>query len=344
MLVNGKWAEDWHPVQSSDSDGRFIRQHSGFRDRVGAASERGFTVEAGRYRLYVAYICPWACRTLIALRLKGLEAAIDVCVVDPRLGDQGWAFSGAYGSDLDALNGARYLHELYTRADSGYTGRATVPVLWDKKARTIVNNESADILQILNRDFGSLATNPIDLRPAALEAEILRVNDLLYADFNNGVYQAGFAGSQKAYEEAVHKVFAALDWMEARLSHAPWLVGAQLTETDIRAFVTLIRFELAYYSLFKCNLRPLAAYPAVLAYLVRLLAIPAFAASVRADHIKAGYYSIKALNPGGVVPAGPMLDYLPEACAPGLPLAGHLADQVVSRIAVPDERSPCSAA
>ena len=318
MLVNGKWAEAWQPVQSSDSDGRFIRQHSGFRDRIGAASERGFATEAGRYQLYVAYICPWACRTLIALRLKGLEAAIDVCVVDPRLGDQGWQFSGEYGSDVDTLNGARYMHELYTRADPAYTGRATVPVLWDKSERTIVNNESADILQILNRDFGAVAAQAIDLRPAGLEAEIVRTNERLYADFNNGVYQAGFAGTQNAYEEAVLKVFATLDWMEARLTKTQWLVGDQLTESDIRAFVTLIRFELAYYGLFKCNLRPLAAYPAVLAYLVRLLQIPAFAASVRADHIKAGYYSIKALNPGGIVPTGPLLDYLPRDDAPRL--------------------------
>jgi putative glutathione S-transferase len=187
-----------------------------------------------------------------------------------------------------------------------------VPVLWDKAGRTIVNNESADILQILNRDFGTLARYELDLRPAELEAGIERVNERLYLDFNNGVYQAGFAGSQKAYDEAVHSVFATLDWMEARLSQSRWLVGDRLTESDIRAFVTLIRFELAYYGLFKCNLRPLSAYPAVLAYLVRLLEIPAFAASVRADHIKAGYYSIKALNPGGVVPAGPELDYLPH--------------------------------
>ena len=310
MLVNGQWSQDWHPVQSSDADGRFIRLSSGFRDRIGADSEKGFTPEAGRYQLYVAYICPWASRTLIALRLKGLETAIGVCVVDPRLGDQGWQFSGYAGSDVDRVNGATYLHELYTRAEPRYTGRATVPVLWDKRGRTIVNNESADILQILNRDFVTLADDAVDLRPASLEAEIEEVNSRLYDDFNNGVYQAGFAGSQKAYEEAVAKVFAVLDWLERRLAHSHWLVGDRLTETDIRAFVTLIRFDLAYYSLFKCNLRPLSSYPSVMAYLRRLLAIPAFAASVNAENIKTGYYSIKALNPGGVVPLGPQLDYL----------------------------------
>lgn len=310
MLVNGKWAEKWHPVQQSDADGRFIRQHSGFRDRIGADSAKDFAAEAGRYQLYVAYICPWASRTLIARHLKGLENAIDVCAVAPRLGDQGWAFTGRDGSDLDRVNGANYLHEIYTLADPTHTGRATVPVLWDKKTRTIVNNESSDIVRIFDKDFGALATGDVDLRPAGLEAEIDAVNERLYTGFNNGVYRAGFAGTQKAYEEAVADVFATLDWMEGRLARADWLVGGRLTETDIRAFVTLVRFDLAYYSLFKCNLRPLSAYPAVRAYLVRLLAIPAFAASVRPDHIKAGYYSIAALNPSGIVPVGPELDYL----------------------------------
>ncbi|WP_018991050.1 glutathione S-transferase family protein [Aromatoleum toluclasticum] len=297
-------------MQKSDPDGRFIRQHSGFRDRIGPDSAKGFAAEAGRYQLYIAYICPWASRTLIALHLKGLANAIDVCAVDPRLGDQGWAFTGRDDSDLDRANGANYMHEIYTLADPTHTGRATVPVLWDKKTRTIVNNESSDIVRIFNSDFGALATGNVDLRPAELEAEIDAVNERLYMGFNNGVYRAGFAGTQKAYEEAVADVFATLDWMEERLAQAEWLVGDRLTETDIRAFVTLVRFELAYYSLFKCNLRPLAAYPAVRAYLVRLLAIPAFAASVRPDHIKAGYYSIKALNPSGIVPVGPELDYL----------------------------------
>jgi putative glutathione S-transferase len=312
MLVNGRWTENWHPIQESDDDGRFMRQRSGFRQRIGPAGADRFKPEAGRYLLYVAYICPWASRTLVALRLKGLQSAIEIRAVDPRLGEQGWRFSGEMGSDFDTTNGASHLHELYTLADPEYTGRATVPVLWDKKTRSIVNNESADILQILNRDFSALADNTIDLRPAALEAEIDQANDMLYDDFNNGVYQAGFARSQKAYDEAVARVFAALEWMEKRLSQQEWLAGRQLTETDIRAFVTLIRFDLAYYGLFKCNLQPLSAYPAVLAYLERLLAIPAFAASVRPDHIKAGYYSIKALNPSGIIPAGPQLAYLAE--------------------------------
>ena len=310
MLVNGRWTENWHPIQASDGEGRFLRQRSGFRSRIGTASEDVFKPEAGRYVLYAAYICPWASRTLIALKLKKLEPVIEVCAVDPRLGDQGWRFSGEMGSDIDTANGASHLHELYTLADPEYTGRATVPVLWDKKTRTIVNNESAEILQIFNRDFADLAGNDIDLRPAALEAEIDQLNEALYSGFNNAVYQAGFAGTQKAYDEAVHRVFSSLDWLEQRLAQREWLVGDQLTETDIRAFVTLIRFDLAYYGLFKCNLSQLSGYPAVLAYLRRLLAIPAFAASVRVEHIKAGYYSIKSLNPSGIVPAGPRPSYL----------------------------------
>lgn len=310
MLVNGRWMEKWQPVQASDDEGRFIRQDSGFRHRIGADSPEGFTPEAGRYVLYMAYICPWACRALIALRLKGLEHAIDIRVVDPRLTEQGWAFTGQLGTDLDDLNGARHLHALYTRADPTYTGRATVPVLWDRSRATIVNNESADIVQILDGDFGPLAHNPVALRPAAWVDAIEAANTRLYADFNNGVYQAGFATTQAAYDEAVGRVFDCLAWMDSRLAKAQWLVGEQLTETDIRAFVTLVRFDLAYHGLFKCNLRPLSAYANVMAYLRRLLALPAFARSVRPDHIKAGYYSIRALNPSGIVPAGPALDYL----------------------------------
>ncbi len=310
MLIEGRWTENWQPVQKADAEGRFIRQESRFRHRISTRSEWGFTPERGRYHLYVAYLCPWASRALIALRLKGLDDVISVSAVDPRLSEQGWEFTGALGTDRDPLEGARYLHQIYTQADPQFTGRATVPVLWDRRRRTIVNNESADLLLILNRDFDAFADPSIDLRPAALEREIEPVNARLYEDFNNGVYRAGFAVTQMAYDEAVERVFATLDWLEDRLSNARWLVGDQLTETDIRAFVTLVRYDLAYFGLFKCNRRPLSAYPAVVAYLARLLEIPAFAASVRPEQIKAGYYSIKALNPNGIVPRGPQLDYL----------------------------------
>ncbi|QID17986.1 glutathione S-transferase family protein [Nitrogeniibacter mangrovi] len=316
MLVNGQWTEDWQPVQESDDDGRFIRQAAGFRHTVSTDNDQGFTPESGRYHLYLAYICPWACRTLIALRLKGLDRHISHDIVDPRLTAQGWCFGDSFdGATGDTVNHARYMHEIYTRADPHYTGRATVPVLWDRKRATIVNNESSEILRILNRGFGDLADERIDLYPAALADEIDRVNERLYDRFNNGVYRAGFATTQQAYDEAVTEVFEALDWLEARLAGQTWLAGAQLTEADIRAFVTLIRFDPAYHGAFKCNLRPLSAYPALIDYVKRLLAIPAFAASVRIDHIQAGYYGIKAINPSGIVPAGPELDYI-ESMSP----------------------------
>ncbi len=310
MLVNGRWTEDWQPVHESDDDGRFIRPTSGFRDTIAEDSAKGFTPASGRYHLYLGYICPWACRTLIALHLKGLARHISVDIINPRLTKQGWQFGGYPGSTPDTVNNARYMHEIYTRADPHYTGRATVPVLWDRHQATIVNNESADILRILDRSFGALADDTHNLCPDELVSEIDAVNDRLYAPFNNGVYRAGFASTQKAYDEAVGDVFAAFDWLEQRLQTREWLVGGQLTESDIRAFVTLIRFEPAYYGAFKCNLKPLSAYPAVLAYLKRLLQLPAFAGSVNVDHIKAGYYSIAAINPSGIVPRGPKLDYI----------------------------------
>lgn len=312
MLVNGVWKENWQPVQAKDEQGRFIRQTSPFRHWVtpdgapGSTGEGGFKAEAGRYRLYVAYICPWASRTLIVRALKGLKDVIDVTVVNPRLTDQGWRFGGYPGADEDTLNGARYLHELYTRADPQISGRATVPVLWDTRTGTIVNNESADIVRMLNGAFAGIKDQGPDLYPADLAEEIEALNAYLYTDLNNGVYQAGFASSQPAYEEAYGKVFAALDAMEARLADGrPYLFGERLTETDLRLFVTLVRFDAAYHGLFKCNRNTLRAMPGLHAYLHRILALDGIAETVRLDHIKGGYYSIKALNPGGLVPAGP---------------------------------------
>ncbi|WP_417684853.1 glutathione S-transferase family protein [Roseibium sp.] len=324
MLVDGKWSADWHPVQKKDADGRFVRQVSSFRHWItpdgspGPDAQPATAAEMGRYHLYVAYICPWACRTLIARSLKGLEDVISVSVVEPVLSDEGWRFGdfpGATGPDREV--GASHIHGIYTEADPIYTGRATVPVLWDRKARTIVNNESADILRILNEGFGALATSSVDLRPNELLQEMEELSDKLYGSFNNGVYRAGFASSQKAYEEAVHDVFAALAMLERRLSDGrAYLMGAQLTEVDIRAYVTLIRFDAAYVGLFKCNLREVRDYPAVSAYLRRLYAMPAFRSATRFDHIKAGYYSVKALNPSGIVPQGPDLSYLTHVLEP----------------------------
>ena len=313
MLVEGKWTENWQPVQASDAKGGFVRQVSGFRHWVtpdgsaGLTGDAGFAAEAGRYHLYVALICPWASRTLIARKLKGLEQAISISVVDPRLGDQGWAFGGYPGTEADALNGASFMHEIYTKADPHYTGRATVPVLWDKKLGTIVNNESADIVRMLNTGFGNLASGP-DLYPEALRSQIDALNAEIYPRLNNGVYRAGFAVTQLAYEEAFDDVFSMLDSLEARLeTGGAYLFGNALTEADIRLFVTLVRFDAAYHGLFKCNLRRLADYAALSSYLATMLAVPGVAETVSIEHIKAGYYSIKALNPNGIVPKGPDL-------------------------------------
>ncbi|MDA5638857.1 MULTISPECIES: glutathione S-transferase family protein [Agrobacterium] len=314
MLVDGKWTADWHPVQATDKKGGFVRQTSGFRNWVtpdgsaGPTGEGGFAAESGRYHLYVALICPWASRTLIGRKLKKLEEVISVSVVEPALSDEGWKFGDYPGSDRDTLNGFTYMHEAYTRADPHYTGRATVPVLWDKKTKTIVNNESAHILRMLNSGFGALADDGVDLYPEGLRDEIDALNDHIYPRLNNGVYRTGFATTQVAYEEAFADVFATLQEIENRLvSGGPFLFGDLLTETDVRLFVTLVRFDAAYYGLFKCNLRRIADYSALHAYMMRVLNVPGVRDTVNIDHIKRGYYSIKALNPTRIVPVGPDL-------------------------------------
>ncbi len=308
MLVNGKWTEDWQPVQATDAKGGFVRQTSGFRNWItpdgaaGPTGEAGFKAEPGRYHLYVALICPWASRTLIGRKLKGLEEVVSLSVTEPELGDQGWRFATP-----DPVNGATWMHEIYTKADPHISGRATVPVLWDKKTGTIVNNESAEILRMFNSGFGALASGP-DLYPEPLRPAIDALNERIYPRLNNGVYRAGFATTQIAYEEAFRDVFAQLDELEAQLAQGgPFLMGAAFTEADIRLFVTLIRFDAAYYGLFKTNLRRIADYPALSAYLARVIALPGLRETVSIDHIKRGYYSIKKLNPTGIVPVGPDL-------------------------------------
>ena len=317
MLVDGKWSEAWRPVQSTDAKGGFVRQISSFRNWVtpdGAAGPTGgggFRAETDRYHLYAAFGCPWATRILIARQLKRLEDVVSVAIVEPAMTDQGWRFGDYPGADRDAVNGATYLHEIYTLADPHFTGRATVPALWDKERRTIVNNESADLLRMFNSGFGALADTSIDLCPADLRAAIDSLNAEVYGSLNNGVYRAGFATSQVAYEEAFVAVFATLDTLERRLERGPWLMGDRLTEADIRLFVTLARFDAAYNGLFKCNLRRIADHANLSAYLARLIAIPAFRDTFSLDHIKRGYYSIKALNPAGIVPLGPELGWAP---------------------------------
>lgn len=312
MLVNGVWQQNWQPVQNKDEDGRFIRQVSSFRNWItadgqpGPTGVGGFKAEAGRYHLYVALICPWASRTLLARQLLGLTDLISVSVVNPQLTEQGWAFGGFDGADEDVLNGARYLHQLYSRADPQFTGRATVPVLWDKQTGTMVNNESADIVRMLNTAFRGLVDVGPDLYPQDLATDIDLLNDRIYQHLNNGVYQAGFASSQFAYEEAYGRVFAMLDELEERLADGRcYLFGERLTETDLRLLVTLVRFDAAYYGLFKCNRNLIRQMPRLHGWMHRLLALEGVMSTVSLRHIKAGYYSIKALNPGGIVPVGP---------------------------------------
>jgi putative glutathione S-transferase len=318
MLVDGKWAEKWQPVQAKDEKGGFVRQESRFRNWItadgspGPAGDGGFPAAAGRYHLYVSLNCPWASRTLIVRKLKGLEDAISVLVVEPFLTDQGWRFGDFPGADRDTLNGATYLHEVYTKADPHYTGRVTVPVLWDKERQTIVNNESSEIIRMLNGAFGEFAnhaqgeTGDIDFYPPEFAAEIDALNEPIYRKLNNGVYRTGFATTQEAYEEGFRDVFEMLDELESRLAGRTFLIGERLTETDVRTFVTLVRFDNAYHGAFKCNRQRIADYPNLTAYLKRILAIPGVRETVNVEHIKKGYYSIKAINPNGIVPLGPL--------------------------------------
>ena len=314
MLVNGKWTTDWHPIQKKDKAGRFLRQPSSVRNwvtpdgRRGPTGEDGFAAESGRYHLYVALICPWACRTLIVRKLLGLEHAISVSIVSPIMTEQGWQFGHYERATVDHLHAASYLHELYTRHDQHYTGRATVPVLWDKKRDCMVSDESADIIRMFNSAFGHYTNIKHDLYPPALQKKIDHLNEYYYENLNNGVYRAGFATSQAAYDDAYDHVFAALDHLEETLeSGKPFVLGEQLTETDIRLFVTLIRFDVAYYGIFKCNKKQINDYPAISAYLQRLYELPGISETVDFNHIKTGYYSLRSLNPNGIVPKGPDL-------------------------------------
>ncbi len=309
MLVNGIWHQKWQPVQKQDQQGRFIRQSSQFRTRpdIHHLSFNGQT----RYKLYAAYICPWATRTLIARELLQLEDVIDLSIVEPFLTDQGWRFGNYLHSTPQQQESVTHIHELYTQSDAHYTGRATVPVLWDRQLNTIINNESADIVRIFNNDFRPIHQSNLDLYPVKLQQAIDQFNASIYDALNNGVYRAGFASSAQAYHEAVEDIFKCLNKLELHFTQHEYALGTLLTESDIRLFVTLVRFDVAYVGLFKTNLKMIKDYPHLSSYLKRLLQIKAFANNTYIDHIKAGYYSIKALNPSQIVPAGPDLDWLP---------------------------------
>lgn len=318
LLVDGKWQDKWY--DTSKTGGRFVRSESQFRGWLtadgsdGPDGQTGFTAEANRYHLFVSYACPWAHRTLIVRALKGLEDLISVSVVGATMLEHGWTFNTDDGSTGDPLHGSEFLHQIYTRADETYSGRVTVPVLWDTKTETIVSNESSDIIRMFNTAFDGLGANPGHYYPEAQQADIDALNDRIYDTVNNGVYKAGFATSQEAYEEALTPLFNSLDWLEELLADKRFLTGPNLTEADIRLFTTLIRFDPVYVGHFKCNLKMLKDYPNLWAYTRDIYNLPGVSETVRMDHIKTHYYaSHKTINPTGVVPSGPDLDYsVPE--------------------------------
>ena len=308
-LVSGQWHDVWYDTETTK--GAFVRDASVFRRHVTADGSSGFRAEAGRYHLYVSRACPWAHRTLIFRALKGLDDVIPISVVHPHMGKDGWTFDDASGTIPDTVNGARALHEIYTLAKADYSGRVTVPVLWDKREKTIVNNESSEIIRMLNREFDALATRKQpDFYPADLATEIDALNDVVYRTVNDGVYRAGFATTQARYEEAFDALFATLDELEHRLAGKRFLFGDRLTEADWRLFTTLVRFDAVYYGHFKCNLRRLVDTPNLWRYARELYRVPGVADTVRFDHIKQHYYgSHETLNPTGIVPKGPILGF-----------------------------------
>ena len=302
-LVDGVWQDTWYDTASTG--GAFVRADSTYRNWITADGSSGFPVEAGRYHLFVSYACPWAHRTLIMRVLKRLEDAVSVSTVSPDMLDQGWVFDTP-----EPLTGARCLHQVYTIAEPRFSGRVTVPVLWDKERRTIVNNESSEIIRILNGPLGILGDNQHDYYPPDLRIEIDALNARVYDAVNNGVYKAGFATAQAVYETAFDALFAMLDELDERLATRRWLMRDRLTEADIRLFTTLVRFDAVYYGHFKCNRRHVYEYPNLWGFARDLYQLPGVAATVRLDQIKEHYYaSHKTINPTGLVPKGPVLDF-----------------------------------
>ena len=315
LLVDGEWRTDWYDTDKTG--GRFVRDTARFRNWItpdgapGPAGQGGFRAEAGRYHLYVSLACPWAHRTLIYRALRGLEEAIPVSVVSPYMFDDGWTFRDDFpGVTGDRLFGAEFLREIYLRADPKASGRVTVPLLWDIETGTIVSNESSEIIRMFDTGFDRVTGNRATFHPEGLVDAIDRVNQRIYDTVNNGVYRAGFATTQEAYEEAVVPLFETLDWLEARLGRTRYVMGDALTEADLRLFPTLIRFDAVYHGHFKCNLRRIVDYPNLSGWLRDVYQLPGVGATVAMDHIKTHYYGSHAsLNPSGVVPKGPLLDF-----------------------------------
>jgi putative glutathione S-transferase len=316
LLVDGEWHDVWYDTKASK--GRFVRSESQFRNWVtpdgspGPSGSGGFRAEPGRYHLYVAYACPWAHRTLIVRKLKGLEAMIGISAVNCYMGAEGWTFAPGPETIPDSVNHVSKLYELYTLADAKYSGRATIPILWDKHERTIVSNESAEIIRMLNTAFDGVGANHNDYYPAELRGEIDELNALVYPNVNNGVYRAGFATTQEAYEEAANVLFAALDKLAGRLATRRYLTGSRLTEADIRLFTTLVRFDPVYHGHFKCNRQRIVDYPNLWGFLRDIYQTTGVAETVHVDFIKRHYYGSHAnLNPSRIVPIGPDLNYEP---------------------------------
>lgn len=313
LLVKGKWVDEWYDTKSTG--GEFVRTDAQFRNWVtadgsaGPSGAGGFTAKAGRYHLYVSLACPWASRTLIFRALKGLESMISLSVVNPYMGEHGWNFDEAPGVVPDPVGGVRYLYEIYLRAAPEYSGRVTVPILWDLERDTIVSNESAEIIRMMNTAFDAIGVVQGDYAPPALLPQIDEINARIYDKVNNGVYKAGFATRQRVYEQGVTALFECLDDMEQRLSRRRYLLGDRITEADWRLFTTLIRFDSVYHGHFKCNFRRLIDYPNLWSYTRELYQWPGVAATVNMEHIKEHYYrSHPTINPNGIVPAGPILD------------------------------------
>jgi len=307
MLVNGKWVKE---RDQEDQEGRFVRPETDFHRSIKADGSSEFAPEAGRYHLYVSLACPWANRTLIMRELKGLQDAISISIVDPYMGDEGWEFSDYPGSIPDTVNQAQYLRDIYLAANPNISGRVTVPILWDKQTETIVNNESSEIIRMLDHECEAIAQNPIDLCPPDLKSQVDAAISAIYTPINNGVYRAGFATKQGAYEEAVTELFEALDYWEKVLEQQRFLCGDTLTEADICMFTTLFRFDAVYYVHFKCNLRRIVDYPNLWGYLRDLYQMPSFKVTCNLDHIKNHYYrSHPNVNPQQIVPKGPIIDF-----------------------------------
>ncbi|MEO0947490.1 MAG: glutathione S-transferase family protein [Cyanobacteria bacterium J06641_5] len=309
LLIDGVWHDRWYDTKSTG--GRFVRKASQFRNWLSADGSSGFKAEANRYHLYVSLACPWAHRTLIFRALKGLEDLISISVVHWYMAESGWTFADGEGVVPDSLHGAEYLHQIYAKAQPDYTGRVTVPILWDKQTGTIVSNESSEIIRMFNSAFDVLGATPGDYYPAELREEVDALNDRIYNTVNNGVYKAGFATTQAAYEEALGPLFESLDWLEAKLARQRYLAGDRLTEADWRLFTTLVRFDPVYVGHFKCNQRRIVDYPNLWAYVRELYQVTGVAETVNLHHIKGHYYQSHAtINPTGVVPAGPDINFL----------------------------------